>query len=150
MWDAPSGELLFTSRLVRDIVYVSTQIEAGRFDLEHSSGLTHAVFEILRNARVLRAHADPNLIVCWGGHSIPRHEYDYTKQVGYQLGLRGFDICTGCGPGAMKGPMKGATIAHAKQRRKGNRPLVYRAQRRRRDGRVRQTHADRRRHRQKR
>ena len=26
------------------------------------------------------------------------------------------DICTGCGPGAMKGPMKGATIAHAKQR----------------------------------
>ncbi len=26
------------------------------------------------------------------------------------------NICTGCGPGAMKGPMKGATIAHAKQR----------------------------------
>jgi hypothetical protein len=37
--------------------------------------------------------------------------------VGYELGLRGLDICTGCGPGAMKGPMKGATIAHAKQRR---------------------------------
>jgi predicted Rossmann-fold nucleotide-binding protein len=36
--------------------------------------------------------------------------------VGYQLGLRGLEICTGCGPGAMKGPMKGATIAHAKQR----------------------------------
>jgi predicted Rossmann-fold nucleotide-binding protein len=36
--------------------------------------------------------------------------------VGYQLGLRGLDICTGCGPGAMKGPMKGATISHAKQR----------------------------------
>ena len=26
------------------------------------------------------------------------------------------DICTGCGPGAMKGPMKGASIGHAKQR----------------------------------
>ena len=26
------------------------------------------------------------------------------------------DVCTGCGPGAMKGPMKGATIGHAKQR----------------------------------
>jgi len=38
--------------------------------------------------------------------------------VGYELGLRGLDICTGCGPGAMKGPMKGATIAHAKQRRR--------------------------------
>jgi pyrimidine/purine-5'-nucleotide nucleosidase len=25
-------------------------------------------------------------------------------------------VCTGCGPGAMKGPMKGATIGHAKQR----------------------------------
>jgi len=30
--------------------------------------------------------------------------------------LRNLDICTGCGPGAMKGPMKGATIGHAKQR----------------------------------
>ena len=26
------------------------------------------------------------------------------------------NVCTGCGPGAMKGPMKGATIGHAKQR----------------------------------
>lgn len=32
------------------------------------------------------------------------------------MGLRGLNICTGCGPGAMKGPMKGATIGHAKQR----------------------------------
>jgi hypothetical protein len=57
----------------------------------------------------------PGLVVCWGGHSISRAEYDYSKTVGYSLGLRGFDICTGCGPGAMKGPMKGAAIAHAKQ-----------------------------------
>ena len=55
-------------------------------------------------------------MVCWGGHSIPREEYDYTKQVGYELGLRGLNVCTGCGPGAMKGPMKGATIGHSKQR----------------------------------
>jgi predicted Rossmann-fold nucleotide-binding protein len=59
-------------------------------------------------------------VVCWGGHSIGHDEYIYTKQVGYELGLRAFDICTGCGPGAMKGPMKGATIAHAKQRRHTN------------------------------
>ncbi len=32
------------------------------------------------------------------------------------MGLRGLNICTGCGPGAMKGPMKGAAIGHAKQR----------------------------------
>jgi pyrimidine/purine-5'-nucleotide nucleosidase len=54
--------------------------------------------------------------VCWGGHSISADEYQYSKNVGYELGLRGLDVCTGCGPGAMKGPMKGATIGHAKQR----------------------------------
>lgn len=109
------AELLVS--VVRDIVYVSSEIEdAAAFDLETSDGITNAVFEILRNARVLRAGQEPNLVVCWGGHSIKRHEYEYTKLVGYQLGLRGLDICTGCGPGAMKGPMKGATIAHAKQR----------------------------------
>lgn len=113
------NELLFA--VVRDIVYVATQIEAGAFDLDDSHGITHAVFEILRNARVLRPNVDPNLVVCWGGHSIGRDEYEYTKKVGYELGLRAFDICTGCGPGAMKGPMKGATIAHAKQRRSNNR-----------------------------
>jgi pyrimidine/purine-5'-nucleotide nucleosidase len=107
--------------VVRDIVYVATQLEQIGFDLEGSAGLTQGVFEILRNARILKPHIDPNLVVCWGGHSIAREEYDYTKLVGYQLGLRGLDICTGCGPGAMKGPMKGATIAHAKQRRRNNR-----------------------------
>lgn len=107
--------------VVRDIVYVSTQMEQGSFDLDDSVGITHAVFEVLRNARILKAQIDPNLVVCWGGHSISREEYEYSKQVGYQLGLRGMDICTGCGPGAMKGPMKGANIAHAKQRRRSNR-----------------------------
>jgi predicted Rossmann-fold nucleotide-binding protein len=113
------NELLFA--VVRDIAYVATQIEAGRFRLDDSHGITHAVFEILRNARVLRPNVEPNIVVCWGGHSIPRHEYEYTKAVGYELGLRTLDICTGCGPGAMKGPMKGATIAHAKQRLRSRR-----------------------------
>jgi hypothetical protein len=63
------------------------------------------------------------MVVCWGGHSISRGEYDYTKEVGYELGLRALDICTGCGNGAMKGPMKGAAIGHAKQRIKTGRYL---------------------------
>jgi predicted Rossmann-fold nucleotide-binding protein len=114
------AELLYA--VVRDIAYVAIEIQgSAKFDLVTSEGITGAVFEILRNARVLRPHVDPNLVVCWGGHSIGREEYDYTKKVGYELGLRRLDICTGCGPGAMKGPMKGATIAHAKQRRGGNR-----------------------------
>jgi predicted Rossmann-fold nucleotide-binding protein len=114
------ADLLFA--VVRDIAYTSCEINASdKFNLTSSAGITSSVFEILRNARVLRTNQEPNLVVCWGGHSIGREEYLYTKKVGYELGLRGLDICTGCGPGAMKGPMKGATIAHAKQRRRNNR-----------------------------
>ena len=103
--------------VLRDVIYVNDEIESNpKFDLGSSSGITNAVFHILRNANILRPMTNPNLVVCWGGHSISRDEYDYTKEVGYRLGLRGEDICTGCGPGAMKGPMKGAAIGHAKQR----------------------------------
>ncbi|MEJ2522220.1 MAG: nucleotide 5'-monophosphate nucleosidase PpnN [Gammaproteobacteria bacterium] len=101
--------------VLRDVVYVSTEIE-GRIDLETPAGITDAVFHILRNAGALRPRVSPDLVVCWGGHAIGREEYDYSKAVGYQLGLRGLNVCTGCGPGAMKGPMKGAAVAHAKQR----------------------------------
>ncbi len=101
---------------LRDIVYTQHKFrEAGRFDLDSSAGITDAVFRILRNANVVRPNVAPNLVVCWGGHSIPRDEYEFTKEVGHQLGLRGYHIATGCGIGAMKGPMKGAAIAHAKQ-----------------------------------
>jgi predicted Rossmann-fold nucleotide-binding protein len=61
------------------------------------------------------------MVVCWGGHSISRKEYEYAKDVGYELGLRGLDIVTGCGIGAMKGPMKGAAVGHAKQQIKDGR-----------------------------
>ncbi|QOW25340.1 nucleotide 5'-monophosphate nucleosidase PpnN [Lysobacter sp. H23M47] len=110
------AELL--AAVVRDLAYRSIELgQEGDRDLKSSEGITDAVFGLLRNAEALLP-ADPNLVVCWGGHSINREEYLYTKEVGYELGLRGLDICTGCGPGAMKGPMKGATIAHAKQRKR--------------------------------
>ena len=103
--------------VLRDIVYVHNEIEiASRLGEKPAEHTTNAIFDILRNAKILKTHWEPNLVVCWGGHSISRGEYEYTKEVGHQLGLRGMDICTGCGPGAMKGPMKGATIGHAKQR----------------------------------
>ncbi len=105
------------SAVLRDIVFTRNEIvDSKRFDLETSDGVTNAVFHIVRNARLLTLPARVNLVVCWGGHAISREEYDYSKQVGYELGLRGLNVCTGCGPGAMKGPMKGATIGHAKQR----------------------------------
>jgi predicted Rossmann-fold nucleotide-binding protein len=109
------GEHLFA--VLRDLLFVGNEVQSNpNFDLDSAEGTTDAVFHILRNADVLRATQEPRLVVCWGGHSISRHEYDYSKLVGYQLGLRGMDIGTGCGPGAMKGPMKGAAVGHAKQR----------------------------------
>jgi len=81
--------------VLRDVVFISNEImDSGRFDPGSSSSITNAVFHILRNARLLELQLRPNLVVCWGGHSIGRTEYDYTK----------------------KGPMKGATIGHSKQR----------------------------------
>jgi len=108
--------------VLRDVIFANHEIvDNPLFDMASSEGITDAVFHILRNADVLMPSNSPNLAVCWGGHSISRGEYEYTKLVGYEMGLRGLDICTGCGPGAMKGPMKGATIGHAKQRIHGGR-----------------------------
>ena len=105
------------SSVIRDLVYFDSEINASRHhDLNSSSGITNAVFEMLRNAQALVPQVEPDLVVCWGGHSISRPEYEYTKTCGYEMGLRNLNIVTGCGPGAMKGPMKGATIGHSKQR----------------------------------
>ncbi|MGR5219670.1 nucleotide 5'-monophosphate nucleosidase PpnN [Vibrio parahaemolyticus] len=103
--------------VLRDIVYVNMHLaDNQRLNLTNSTHITNLVFGILRNAGTLIPGIDPNLIVCWGGHSINPTEYQYTREVGSQLGLRELNICTGCGPGAMEGPMKGAAIGHAKQR----------------------------------
>lgn len=110
--------------VLRDIIFVNGEIYGNpKLDLATTEGITDAVFHILRNANALRPLTNPNLVVCWGGHSISRKEYDYSKKVGYEIGIRAMDICTGCGPGAMKGPMKGATIGHAKQRIQNGRYL---------------------------
>ena len=118
---ASTREMLFSA--LRDIVYTESELASQRIDLESSQGITDYVFHLLRNARTLRPGVEPKMVVCWGGHSISSEEYQYTKKVGHELGLRKLDICTGCGPGVMKGPMKGATIAHAKQRMHGSRYL---------------------------
>lgn len=103
--------------VLRDVIYTANEIiGVGRLDTRDPASITNAVFHILRNARVLDYKARPNLVVCWGGHSIGDAEYQYAKRVGYELGLRALDVCTGCGPGAMKAPMKGAGVGHAKQR----------------------------------
>lgn len=110
--------------VLRDIIHVNVQLEHAKiFNLTNSSHVTNLIFDILRNARTLVPGKDPNLVVCWGGHSINPIEYQYTREVGHELGLRELNICTGCGPGAMEGPMKGAAIGHSKQRVKDGRFL---------------------------
>jgi predicted Rossmann-fold nucleotide-binding protein len=112
-------EHLFSA--LRDIVYTDFKITSAQTKTPTSEQTTNMVFRILRNARVVRPGQPPQMVVCWGGHSIPREEYAYAKHVGYELGLRGLDIVTGCGIGAMKGPMKGAAVGHAKQQIKDGR-----------------------------
>ena len=119
------GKLMYSIRdhlfsVLRDIVYIVKEQESRGLGAEtQSPDITDFIYHILRNAGALKGLSELNMAVCWGGHSINREEYEYTKEVGHQLGLRGFNICTGCGPGAMKGPMKGAAIGHAKQRNTG-------------------------------
>ena len=113
-------ELLFA--VLRDIVFFHSEFSEQRsLDLTQPEHITNAVFHVLRHAKIVRARSHADVVVCWGGHAISREEYLYTKQVGYSLGLRQLNVCTGCGPGAMKGPMKGAAIGHAKQRIKNGR-----------------------------
>ncbi|MFT4940619.1 MAG: putative Rossmann-fold nucleotide-binding protein [Paraglaciecola sp.] len=110
--------------VLRDLLHMGTKYSSPKFpSVSETAYITHGVFDMLRHAHAIKNSAELNMVVCWGGHSIGELEYQYTKEVGYQLGLREFNICTGCGPGAMKGPMKGATIGHAKQRYRSGRYL---------------------------
>lgn len=112
-------EHLFSA--LRDLIYSHYELEKLSPNEDKSEDITDGVFRTLRNAGIVKHEDRPNLVVCWGGHSIKREEYDYTKIVGYHLGIRGLNIATGCGIGAMKGPMKGAAVAHGKQKIKDGR-----------------------------
>jgi hypothetical protein len=98
--------------VLRDLVY-GRQLESPQTPISHSS--TDLIFQILRHAQIFDRGNELSCVVCWGGHAVSKTEYDYSKAVGRELGLRRFDICTGCGPGAMKGPMRGALLAHRLQ-----------------------------------
>jgi len=107
--------LLFA--VLRDVLYVRHEFDEATDQADNETELlSNAVYRVLRNAGVLTTGPQQGLAVCWGGHSINTDEYKFCKKVGYHLGLRELGIITGCGPGAMKAPMKGAAIGHAKQR----------------------------------
>ena len=106
--------------VLRDIVKIATY----KMHLKENSAKgvplakfrTNEIFNMLRHAESLHSGQDPNIVVCWGGHAINKTEYDYAFAVGRELGLREFDICTGCGPGAMEAPMAGAVVGYAMQK----------------------------------
>ncbi len=68
-------EHLFSA--LRDILYTDFKITAAQTEPADSTQITNTVFRILRNAGVVRPDQPPKMVVCWGGHSIPRNEYDY-------------------------------------------------------------------------
>ncbi len=108
--------------VLRDILFVNSLMQKlGLGESQHSDMITNQVFSILRNAKALTIGEDPNIVVCWGGHSVNQTEYHYCRAVGLELGLRELNIMTGCGPGVMEAPMKGAAIGHANQRYKNSR-----------------------------
>lgn len=108
--------------VLRDILFVNVMSQRLNPDnIQDSKHITNLVFSILRNAKALPVGEHPNLVVCWGGHSINQTEYQYCRAVGTELGYRELNIITGCGPGVMEAPMKGAAIGHANQRYKNSR-----------------------------
>ena len=107
--------------MLRDLIYVENRYKSKLDEITDPSQITHLIFDILRNAQTISSRHEPDMVVCWGGHSINQTEYDYAQEVGYQLGLRKLNIITGCGPGAMEAPMKGASVGHARQQRIENR-----------------------------
>lgn len=117
------GEIIHSIRVnlfavLRDILFLNSGLSFvanSSFDAENSAHITSLVFAILRNANALHVAEEPNMVVCWGGHSVNETEYLYARKVGSQLGLRKLNICTGCGPGIMEAPMKGAAVGHAQQ-----------------------------------
>ena len=108
--------------VLRDILFVNViNQRLNPSNRQDSKYITNQVFSILRNANALLHGESPNLVVCWGGHSVNQTEYQYCRAVGLELGLRELNIITGCGSGVMEAPMKGAAIGHANQRYKNSR-----------------------------
>ncbi|MCJ8300393.1 MAG: DUF4478 family protein, partial [Pseudomonadales bacterium] len=65
--------------VLRDLLYIGGQVDETSSDLPLTENLTNSVFNILRHADAIKPKVKPNLVVCWGGHSIGRKEYDYSK-----------------------------------------------------------------------
>ncbi|NRP46348.1 MULTISPECIES: nucleotide 5'-monophosphate nucleosidase PpnN [unclassified Marinobacterium] len=106
-------ELLFS--VVRDLLYTTEQFERLNGSVEDS--ITEYIYHHIRNAGAFKPHQKPNVVACWGGHSLKDpYEGEYARQVGYALGIRKLNTNTGSGPGVMSSVHEGALLGHYKQR----------------------------------
>ena len=100
------------SQAVRDLVLPPTPPEGVE---DASAALSAHVKRFVARTPLLAQAPRPRAFI-WGGHSIGREEYDFAKECGYWDALgNGTEFITGCGPGVMKAPFKGAVIAYGKQ-----------------------------------
>ena len=102
------------SSAFRDILFSPAKLPKNASNEERST----FVKKFAENAGLLYRGERGLIVFTWGGHRVPREEYDYAKQVAYWLALHLPDMenITGCGEGIMKAPFKGAQVAYGKQR----------------------------------
>ncbi|MEF8792063.1 pyrimidine/purine nucleotide monophosphate nucleosidase domain-containing protein [Thiohalorhabdus sp.] len=109
--DIPERQKRQISQAVRDLVLEPHAAEAHG----ESAAVSRVVRSYVGRTPLLQQAPRPRCFV-WGGHSASRDEYDFAKEVGYWDALaNGTEFITGCGPGVMKAPFKGAVVAYGKQ-----------------------------------
>ncbi len=109
--DLPERQKRQISQAVRDWIMEPHFPEAET----ESAANSHFVRTMVARTPLLEQAPRPRCFV-WGGHSVSRDEYDFAKETGYWDALaNGTEFITGCGPGVMKAPFKGAVVAYGKQ-----------------------------------
>ena len=109
--DLPERQKRQISQAVRDLILDPTRPEAQ----SESAAVSGYVRSFVARTPLLQQAPRPRCFV-WGGHAVGRAEYDFAKEVGYwDALLNGTEHITGCGPGVMKAPFKGAVVAYGKQ-----------------------------------
>ena len=106
-------ELLFS--VARDLLHTTQEFESINGSIEESK--TEYIYHHLRNAGAFKPHIKPNVVACWGGHSLKdTSEAEFAKDVGYELGIKLLNTLSGSGPGIMQSVHEGALLGHYKQR----------------------------------
>ncbi len=109
--DLPERQKRQISQAVRDWVMrpAFPEVEST------TAASSHFVRTMVARTPLLEQAPRPRCFV-WGGHAISHAEYDFAKETGYWDALaNGTEFITGCGPGVMKAPFKGALVAYGKQ-----------------------------------